>query len=635
MAHEIISNAGDSLDEDAIRALLGRESVSGYVASGGVGVTYHSADDTIDISPGRVYLLHNGHDITIETDAWAGYSLEANAVNNVWIEVDGSAASDDDAVQLFHNTTGAPPARPAIQIAEVDTNLSGSAAVELLNRGTAPALEGEDINPRSVGQGQAALDIAAESMAATTGTIDSLTATSADIDTADVGTATADTVTSTDDNGVRITRSDADIQAAIDSVTGNRPDLSGIVRVDPSLHSTWIQDGGASFPITVKEGVTLDLRGARLQPPSVPAVFDLRNFSTVLTSGSVIRCNFMSTGDILFHWNGNNGYQATDEAAQVLGFGQILNCPGPVVTFRGDGGGAVAGALAQLRAKNVGTVAHFNNAGSSGGFVNDNHVTVRGSVQPNNGPTGSVFQFDGSRENTVFFNQLQAKGDETTDCVVTNDSSNHNYLYGTIADPNYFRDILRCTSSSGGNNTVALTSGYLYSSRTENPESQLTDNSPFRTNSIRPLDHEQAVSARLNAQKPDMPSGTKTLLNLTGSDYDNSGRSSYGVQPSTDEYFAPRRGIYHVDMSVHYAAAGVDNWFRAFADVNGQEHPPTGGNPGAPGQGGCYATLSKKMRLDVGDSVKFFGFQDTGNPVTVGSQTEIDIAWIGRGWSNL
>jgi hypothetical protein len=153
MAHEIVSNAGDTLDESAIRTLLGRSAMSGYIAQGGVDVTYHGSDDTIDVSPGTAYVLDDGRDITIQADGWTGYGLVANAVNHVWIAVDPTAATDDEAVGLVHNTTGVAPSNPSIEIAEVDTNESGAAAVTPKSRGTAPALDGADITPRSVTTG--------------------------------------------------------------------------------------------------------------------------------------------------------------------------------------------------------------------------------------------------------------------------------------------------------------------------------------------------------------------------------------------------------------------------------------------------------------------------------------------------
>lgn len=146
MPHEIISNSGDSLDEDAIRALLGRATMSGYVEEGGVTITYHSADDTADVAAGDVHILDNGQDITIETDAFVGEALVADAVNHLWIAADPSAATDDEAVSLESNATGVGPSMPSLKIGTVDTTQSGAAAVDPLNRGTPAALSGTSLN---------------------------------------------------------------------------------------------------------------------------------------------------------------------------------------------------------------------------------------------------------------------------------------------------------------------------------------------------------------------------------------------------------------------------------------------------------------------------------------------------------
>ena len=173
MAHEIVSNAGDDLDESAIRTLLGRSSMSGYIAQDGIELTYYDGDDTIDVSAGTAYILDDLHDITLQTDAIVGYSLEANAVNHVWIAVDPAAATDDEAVGLVHNTTGVAPSDPSILIAEVDTNESGDAAITPRSRGTAPALEGADLNPRTVGDETPALSVGTEALNDVTWLLDS------------------------------------------------------------------------------------------------------------------------------------------------------------------------------------------------------------------------------------------------------------------------------------------------------------------------------------------------------------------------------------------------------------------------------------------------------------------------------
>lgn len=151
MAHEILLNSGDSIDEASIQTALGRESMSGYIDAEALQVTYYDADDTIDVSGGLAYILDNNRDLTIDADAFVGHALVGNAVNHVWLAVDPSAATDDEAVGLVSNSTGVAPSNPSIELAEVDTNQSGSDAVTLENRGTAPSLEGADINPRTIG----------------------------------------------------------------------------------------------------------------------------------------------------------------------------------------------------------------------------------------------------------------------------------------------------------------------------------------------------------------------------------------------------------------------------------------------------------------------------------------------------
>ena len=151
MAHDIILNDGDDVTEAAIRTLLGREFISGYIEPGGVGVDYYSSDDTADVESGTVHILSNLQDTTIETDAWVAEPLVTDAVNHLWIAVDPTAATDDAAVSLISNATGVAPSNPNIKIGTVDTTQTGADAVDLLNRGTAPALDGADINPRSIG----------------------------------------------------------------------------------------------------------------------------------------------------------------------------------------------------------------------------------------------------------------------------------------------------------------------------------------------------------------------------------------------------------------------------------------------------------------------------------------------------
>lgn len=146
MAHEIVLNQGDDVTEQAIRLLLGREAISGYIESGGVGVDYYSSDDTVDVESGTVHILDNLADITLNTDAFVAHSLVADAVNHLWIAVDPTVEDDDAAVSLVSNATGTAPANPSIEIATVDTTQTGTQAVDLLNRDTAAALEGSSVN---------------------------------------------------------------------------------------------------------------------------------------------------------------------------------------------------------------------------------------------------------------------------------------------------------------------------------------------------------------------------------------------------------------------------------------------------------------------------------------------------------
>lgn len=163
MSHNIILDEGDTVTEGAIRTILGRSAMSGYVEKDTLGITYHD-DDTVNVDPGEVHILHNRQDITIETDAFTGHDLVANSENTLWIVVDHDAPTEDEAVSLSSNATGVAPPNPSIEIATVDTNKSpqDNTAVDPSNRGTAAALEGEDLNPRSIGEGQRVLQVLAE-----------------------------------------------------------------------------------------------------------------------------------------------------------------------------------------------------------------------------------------------------------------------------------------------------------------------------------------------------------------------------------------------------------------------------------------------------------------------------------------
>lgn len=181
MAHRILLNSGDSIDESELQtafAAMGQ----GYIEQGALDIQYFD-DGTIDTTPALARIPNNNQDIPLYVDAITDYSLEANAVNNVWLVVDPAVASDDAAVGLAHNTTGVAPTDPNLKIAEVDTNKSGAAAVTLLNRGLSPALDGAEVDLGGLsvqgGAAQMALDGLVVPVAPGVGALDAVHADSA------------------------------------------------------------------------------------------------------------------------------------------------------------------------------------------------------------------------------------------------------------------------------------------------------------------------------------------------------------------------------------------------------------------------------------------------------------------------
>ncbi|WP_273835108.1 hypothetical protein [Halococcus sp. PRR34] len=189
MAHRILLNSGDDISEDELRTVFAALE-RGPIEQDALDVQHFDADDTIDTTPALVRIPNDNQQIPLFVDGIVGYELEPNSINQVWLEVDPSAATDHEAVGLAHNTTGVAPSNPHLLVAEVDTNQSGSDAVTLLNRGSAPILDGEDINPRTIGAETPLLSAAAESAE-----IESLTADTADIRSAAIESANAESVT--------------------------------------------------------------------------------------------------------------------------------------------------------------------------------------------------------------------------------------------------------------------------------------------------------------------------------------------------------------------------------------------------------------------------------------------------------
>lgn len=169
MVHNIILNDGDTITESAIRTLLGRAAVSGYVETG-LGIAYYD-DDTADVAAGVVHILDGSQDITVETDAFTGVGLAGGSVNHLWVTVDPSAADDDAAVSIATNTTGVAPSTPSLKIGTVDASQSGDAAVTELNRSAEAeisepevlaAIDGAAIDPQSIGSETPAESITSE-----------------------------------------------------------------------------------------------------------------------------------------------------------------------------------------------------------------------------------------------------------------------------------------------------------------------------------------------------------------------------------------------------------------------------------------------------------------------------------------
>lgn len=283
---------------------------------------------------------------------------------------------------------------------------------------------------------------------------------------------------------------DAIDEAASDSDVRNR----GIVK----LHSDGVYDlSGTTLPITLKEGVTLDLNASFIFPASdANRLFEFERNAIILGHGAEIDENNF-TGSI-FRVHNDIDETANRHRTGVYGFPTLRTTNADIVSLTQTDGSTIAGTYWELQLHNAHRVVTVS-TGNAAGFINNNTFVLKGSV----GGDGSTFNFtffgdDGDiRGNEFYFPNLQVKTGSDRVFNLISDGMNHNYFGGNIADPQNANTLVRWGNGVGTFNTVALDTGYFQAgySVDQNDGGQ-------RGNLVKPLNYPALSPIDLSAWNP-------------------------------------------------------------------------------------------------------------------------------------
>lgn len=424
-----------------------------------------------DVSGGALSSLDAAIGVTdINGDNPANDLVIRDSNDNIVFRYDGSAGAWVPGKFAFEDSTADPSANGELQRNGADLKAYSGGAVRNLSDVGAGALT--DSGTDTDGGDDYALPNAADNI---------------DLQ-GDGAIQNADSITTDDHNNVQWVEPGDDLQAAIDSVdrTGDSwPVASGVVRLTPST-SEDLNKFTLSGEYIVRENVTVDIRGAMIEWTDGGPHWTLRKQATMLTGGS--HQTVSGSGSVYYTESYDNGVGMT-EAPEVLGFGRVEGSD-LVVRAEESDGASVSNTLHEVTVQNCNEVVRFGSNG--GGYVNDNVVRLRGSINPSGAASGTGILFaerstTGSRvrENEVELQQVQSKGTGSGDLVKV-DGGRFNDVYGTIADIGASVNMaIRFTSAAFDYNTLRLRWGYM---RQLAPSDLMVDNSGAIGNTIVPLD---------------------------------------------------------------------------------------------------------------------------------------------------
>jgi hypothetical protein len=268
-----------------------------------------------------------------------------------------------------------------------------------------------------------------------------------------------DSVTTESQNNVQVVGAGEDLQAAVDDVstgTESTPD-AGMVRLRPNSPDDVVQHDPDdwSLPVVADNGVTIDARGAYIEPSSdASALFDLRRNVTFLGHGThIFEGSF--TGSV-WRFRADNETIGNREAPQILGYPRVQGTEPLIFEFVQTTGGSIASVLATAHGYNGGRGVLFNSTGS-GGFLSNNEVRLKGAFATDD----AVVEITGSE--LAEFNRVvgeAAKIKPSNGTVVRFDNpGKKNRVTGNFIDPEKAATTVEWTSDAGPNNKV-LANGF-------------------------------------------------------------------------------------------------------------------------------------------------------------------------------